>query len=64
MLVAAVLGPEEREDGELEIVRRPAEQCADTIELPVGETEPRMEWFRDRAQEGSVTGAADGPGSL
>jgi hypothetical protein len=56
-----MLRPEEREDGELEVVRRPPEECADTVELPVGETEPRVEWFRDRAQEGSVTRASDGP---
>ncbi len=62
VLVAAVLGPEEREDRQLEVVRRSPEQCADTIELPVGETEPRVKWFRDRAQGSSVTRASDGPG--
>ena len=39
VLVAAVLRPEEREDRQLEVVRRPAEQLPDTVELPVGETE-------------------------
>ena len=39
MLVAAVLGPEQREDRELEVVRRTVEQLLDAIELPVGEAE-------------------------
>ena len=39
VLVAAVLRPEEREDRQLEVVRRPAEQLPDTVELSVGETE-------------------------
>jgi hypothetical protein len=55
VLVAAVLRPEEREHGELEVVRRPFEQCADALELSVGQTEPRVEWFRDRAQGVMVT---------
>jgi hypothetical protein len=39
VLVRAVLRPEEREDGELEVVRLAAEQVADTFELPVGDAE-------------------------
>jgi hypothetical protein len=39
VLVAAVLGPEQREDRQLEVIRLPAEQLADTVELPVGQTE-------------------------
>jgi hypothetical protein len=39
VLVSAVLGPEERKDGELEVVRPAPEQVADTFELPVGEAE-------------------------
>jgi hypothetical protein len=39
VLVGAVLRPEEREDGELEVVRVAAEQLADTVELPVGQAE-------------------------
>ena len=35
VLVAAVLRPEHGEDGELEVVRRPAEQLLDAVELPV-----------------------------
>jgi len=55
MLVPAVLRPEEREDGELEMVRLGAGQGADTVELPVRETEQTMErLFGDRAQRASV----------
>ena len=43
MLVAAVLRPEEREDGELEVVRLALHQLLDTVELPVGEAEGTME---------------------
>ena len=39
MLVPAVLRPEQREDGELEVVRLAAEQFADSVELPVGQPE-------------------------
>ena len=42
MLVAAVLRPEEREDGQLEVVRVAAEQVDDTGELPVREAEGTM----------------------
>jgi hypothetical protein len=38
VLVAAVLGPEEREDRELEVVRLAAEQLLDTVRFPVGQT--------------------------
>jgi len=55
MLVPAVLRPEEREDGELEVVRLGACQGADTVELPVRETEQTMEGlFGDRTQRASV----------
>jgi hypothetical protein len=51
MLVAAVLGPEEREDRELEVVRVAAQQLLDSFRLPVGETESAVEWlFRDLRQ--------------
>jgi hypothetical protein len=43
VLVPAVLRPEEREDGELEVVRVAAEKLPDSIRLPVGETEGAME---------------------
>ena len=43
VLVAAVLRPEEREDGELEVVRVAAEKLADSFRLPVGETKGAVE---------------------
>jgi hypothetical protein len=43
VLVAAVLAPEQREDRQLEMVRVPLEQLADTVQLPVGEAEGPME---------------------
>jgi hypothetical protein len=55
VLVAAVLGLQQREHRELEIVRESAEQVADTVELAVGKPEAAMERFRDRAQGGSVS---------
>jgi hypothetical protein len=55
VLVAAVLRPEQREDGELEVVRPTLEQLANTVELPVRQTECPMEWLlRDRAQAATV----------
>src|SRR5439155_11921081 len=39
VLVAAVLAPKQRVDGQLEVVRLPAEQLVDTAQLAVGETE-------------------------
>jgi hypothetical protein len=38
-----MLGPEQREDGKLEVVRVAREQFADTVELPVREAERAME---------------------
>jgi hypothetical protein len=61
VLVAAVLGPEEREDGQLEVVGRSVEQRADVAELAVGEAEAPVEWFRDRAQASSVSAPSDDP---
>jgi hypothetical protein len=43
VLVAAVLRPEQREDGELEVVRLALEQLLDTVELPVGQAEGAVE---------------------
>jgi hypothetical protein len=43
VLVPAVLRPEEREDGELEVVGITLEQVADSLELPVREPESAME---------------------
>jgi hypothetical protein len=60
MLVAAVLRPEEREDGELEVVRLALEQFLDTGVLPVREAELAVDGlFRDEAQNSIL---APGPG--
>ena len=62
VLVAAVLRPEEREDGELEVVRLPLQQLVDTVVLPVREAELAVEWlFRDGAQKRHLAAAPDGP---
>ena len=62
MLVAAVLRPEQREDGELEVVRLALQQLLDTVVLPVREAELAVEWlFRDEAQESSLAAPPDGP---
>ncbi len=57
VLVAAVLRPEQREDGQLEVVRLAPQQRDDAVELPVREAELAMErLFRDGAQETSLAG--------
>jgi len=56
VLVAAVLGPEEREDGQLEVVGRAPEKLADTVELTVREAESPVKRFRDRAQGVTISG--------
>ncbi len=61
VLVAAVLGPEQREDRKLEVVRRTLEQLLDTLVLAVGEPEATVQRFRDGAQGASVSGASDVP---
>jgi hypothetical protein len=55
VLVAAVLGPEQREDGELEVVRPAPEQLADPLELLVGEAELTMQRYRDARQGNEST---------
>ena len=51
VLVAAVLGPEEREDRQLEVIRVAAQQLPDTVRFPVGETERAVKGlFRDLRQ--------------
>ena len=61
MLVAAVLGPQEREDGQLEVIRLTLEQLLDARMLPVREAELAVEWlFRDRAQNVSLAAPSDG----
>jgi hypothetical protein len=52
MLVGAVLGPEEREDGELEVVRVSAQELADPLQLPIGESERAMEWLFEGLRQG------------
>jgi hypothetical protein len=55
VLVAAVLRPENGEDGQLEVVRRSLEQPVNTVELPVRETERSVErLLRDRGQSVGV----------
>jgi drug/metabolite transporter (DMT)-like permease len=62
VLVAAVLRPEQREDGELEVVRLTLEQRDDVVELPVRESELAMERvFDGRAQTASLAVGLDGP---
>jgi hypothetical protein len=61
VLVPAVLRPEEREDGELEVVRLSAEQLDDTVELPVREAELAVERMcRSGAQAASLSVDLDG----
>ncbi len=61
MLVAAVLGPEQREDRELEVVRVALEQLGDALELAVREPERAVQrLFRNLRQGVSVTPASDG----
>lgn len=51
MLIATVLRPKQREDGELEAVHLAPEQDADTLQLPVGEAEGTVQrLFRDCCQ--------------
>jgi hypothetical protein len=52
MLVAAVLRPQEREDRKLEVIRLPAEQGTDSLELAVRQPEGAMKrLFRYRRQK-------------
>jgi hypothetical protein len=62
MLVAAVLGPQEREDRELEVVRLPAEQVADPGKLAVRQPEGAMKrLFRYRRQVAECSAAGGRP---
>jgi hypothetical protein len=55
VLVTTVLRPEQREDGQLKVVRLAARQVADTVELPVREAEQAMEGlFGDGTQSRPV----------
>jgi hypothetical protein len=58
VLVPAVLAPEEREDGELEIVRLAAHQHVNLLVLAVGQTEGAVErLWRDGVQTAVRAGA-------
>ena len=60
VLVATVLRPEEREHGELEVVRVAPEQRANSLVLPIGEAECAMERrIRRGAQKASLSTASD-----
>jgi predicted transcriptional regulator len=55
VLVAAVLGPEQREDRELEVVRLAFEKTPDSLELAVRESERAVQrLFRNLRQAFSV----------
>jgi predicted transcriptional regulator len=61
MLVAAVLGPEQREDRKLEVIRLALEKTPDSLELAVREPERAVQrLFRNLRQRASVSGASDG----
>ena len=66
MLVGAMLGPEEGEDSELEVVRLAPEQLADPLQLPIGESECAMERLFDDLRQRKVIlvvgGDAEDPG--
>jgi hypothetical protein len=63
VLVAAVLGPQQREDGELEVIRLPLEQLTDSAVLAVGKTESAMERLfgdpRQRIESNRALGESD-----
>jgi hypothetical protein len=62
MLVATVLGPEQGEDGELEVVGLATEQRVDAVVLLVRQAESAMErLIRNAAQASSLTVAPDRP---
>ena len=64
MLVRAVLRPEQREDGELEVVGLALEQLDDPVQLVVRQAERALERFRDLAQGAIVSGKPDGVGRV
>jgi hypothetical protein len=64
MLVAAVLRPEEREDGELEVVGLAAEQFADPVQLTVREAEGAVERLFGDPRQGSENRRPSGRVSL
>ena len=61
MLVAAVLGPEQREDRELEVVRLAFQEVPDSLELAVREPQRTVQrLFRNLRQEPSLARRPDG----
>jgi hypothetical protein len=54
VLVATVLRPEQREDGELEVVRGAAQKLPDTVELSVGQTERTVERLVGNSSQGAT----------
>jgi hypothetical protein len=46
-----VLGPEERKDRELEVVRVSAQELADSLQLPIGESECAVEGLFDDGRQ-------------
>jgi hypothetical protein len=60
VLVAAVLRPEQREDGELEAVRVAAEQLADPVQLSVRQAEGAVQRLFDDPRQGSESKRDDG----
>jgi hypothetical protein len=68
MLVAAVLGPQQREDRELEVIRLPAEQAADSLELAVRQPEGAMKrlfrYRRQKVESSRLTGRVAQPFGL
>ena len=56
-----MLGPEQREHRELEVVRLPPEKTPDPLELAVREPERAVQrLFRNLRQEASLARASDG----
>jgi hypothetical protein len=66
MLVGAMLGPKEREDGELEVVRVSSQELADPLQLPISESERSMKGLFDDLRQREVIlvvgGDAEAPG--
>jgi len=60
MLVAAVLRPEQREHGELEVVGLALEQIADTVELLVRKAEGAVQRLLDDPRQESENRRCDG----
>jgi len=54
VLVAAVLRPEQREDRELEVVRRALQQFANPFELPIGEPETAVQRLVSDGGQGAM----------